>query len=344
MRILNLDSPMLVPGFLELGHEVFCVGFQDDADIRVTSPRSALEVFTRVCATGFVPDCVFWCDSSNLPYLYGVEKLPCATAHYSIDTYCQHWHFSFAYAFDAVFVAQKDHVPLFPAHEIAVRWLPLFAREASAWGSEGERDIPVSFVGTRKHKNNPDREPFLRRFRALHPLFIHSGRFEEIFSRSRIALNQTACSEVNFRCFEAMACGAALLMEYCGHGLTELFTPGETILPLYRRNSWREAAAIAERALADPDRLAAVADAGRAHVLQNHMARHRAAQAVAVMEECIRGEAPQRRQRDLDRRGPFVAAAYAMLGHDLEGRLDAAYTDFYYSLSAAMLPGTKNIQ
>ncbi|WP_368076627.1 glycosyltransferase [uncultured Desulfovibrio sp.] len=47
-----------------------------------------------------------------------------------------------------------------------------------------------------------------------------------------MTLNQKAFSEVNFRCFEAMACGAALLMEQCGNGLDELFTPDEDISPI----------------------------------------------------------------------------------------------------------------
>ena len=59
-----------------------------------------------------------------------------------------------------------------------------------------------------------------------------SGNFYPILHRSRMALNQNAFSEVNFRCFEAMACGAALLMEQCGNGLDELFTPDEDISPI----------------------------------------------------------------------------------------------------------------
>jgi hypothetical protein len=44
-------------------------------------------------------------------------------------------------------------------------------------------------------------------------------------------LNQTAFSEINVRCFEAMACGAALLTERGCRGMQDLFVEGETILP-----------------------------------------------------------------------------------------------------------------
>lgn len=336
MRILNLDAPMLVQGFKELGHEVFCAGHQQGMDLVVDRPKSALRLFSEVCARGFIPDVVFWCDGSNLPYFLRIEELPCPTAFYSIDTYCHHWHFGFANAFDAVFVAQKDHLELFPAEAALLRWMPLFARFAPELIAWEERDLPVSFVGTRKHANNPDREPFLRGFRRHAPLVLYTGEYCPVFSRSCIALNQTACSEVNFRCFEAMACGAALLMEHCLHGMDELFTPGENILPLYTRNNYLQAAAIAQNALADPERLRCIAENGREHVLANHMARHRAVAIVSLMEELLRENAAQKRLRELQQRKAFIASSYAMVGHDLMGRLTPAYSEYYLSVSSSM--------
>ena len=331
MRILYLDSPMLVEGFKALGHEVISAGFHAGNDIMVKQTCDVLSVYNEVCAKGFVPECVFWCDSSNLPYFMGVENLPCPTAFYSIDTYCHHWHFGFSNAFDAVFVAQKDHLPLFPVDEIPVLWLPLFARESCQRLEKAERDIPISFVGTRKHANNPDRELFLREFRRLQPLMVYTGAYSEIFSRSQIVLNQTACHEVNFRCFEAMATGAALLMEYCRHGLEDLFTPGENILPLYPRNNHVAAAAVAGDALRKPEKLAAIAHSGKELVHKNHMAKHRAATIVSVLENLIRENAVRRRFVRMGQRRMLIGAAYAMLGLELEGRLDSSYVEYYYT-------------
>lgn len=343
MRILNIDLTALVPAFTALGHEVLCVGANGDSDLVVTHPRNAVSVYKQVCAAGFVPDLVFWCDSSNLPYLPGIETLPCATAFYSIDTYCHVWHFSFANAFDVVFTAQKDHLELFPFRTVPTHWLPLFApggEPVSGPEAFAVRDIPVAFVGTRVHPNNPDREPFLRNFKAAHPLFIYSGPYQDIFARSRIVLNQTACSELNFRCFEAMASGAGLLMEHCAHGMSELFHPGENILPLYRRNNWQEAASIAASALADPVRLAELAFAGQELVLRHHTAVNRARTVLDIMEPCIREQGFHERLATIKRRREFLAVAYAMLGQDLLGRLDQAYAEYYFNASAMLTPGT----
>lgn len=340
MRILNIDSTRLVPAFKELGHQVVTVGYEPYCDIRVTSPRNALSLYSQVCSSGFIPDGLFWCDSSNLPYLPGIEELPCATTYYSIDTYCHIWHFGFANAFDAVFVAQKDHVPLFPAKRVAVRWLPLFAQELPAPLPMPERDIPVSFVGNRKHPNNRDREVFLDGFRKTHPLFIYTGPFEEVFSRSRIVLNQTACSEVNYRCFEAMACGAALLTEFCDHGMADLFSSGVNILPPYVRNNWKHASAIAARALAVPEKLAEIAEAGRDLIGRYHLARHRAAEVADTLEGLLREKAPQRRMEELDIRRTFLAATYGMLGLDLTGRLADGYSDFFFSMAGTLTDKT----
>ncbi|GHV52981.1 hypothetical protein FACS1894206_02780 [Deltaproteobacteria bacterium] len=336
MRILYIGGRMLLRGFTELGHTVFTLGLDAEADIRTAQPINAVSLFRTVCGRGFLPDCVFWCDDGNLPCIIGMEEMPCATAFYSIDTYCNLWHFGFANAFDAVFVAQKDHVPLFPVTEVATRYLPLFAPVEALTPLDGPasvRDIPVAFVGTRKHPNNPDREPFLRHFKRAQPLFLHTGPYADVFRRSRIILNQTAAGEVNFRCFEAMASGAALLMEKCGHGLEEIFTPGEHILPLYRRNNWREAADIARRALACPEKTAEIAARGQEHVLHKHTARHRAQVAQDVMAGLIQENAMQNRLARLDYRRAFLAAAYVMLGRDLVGRLDGAYSAFYLDLA-----------
>ncbi|SBW09190.1 conserved hypothetical protein [uncultured delta proteobacterium] len=338
MRILNIDSMRLVPAFRALGHEVLSVGYEKECDIQITSPRNAVSLYAQVCSTGFIPDCAFWCDASNLPYLPGIEELPCVTAFYSIDTYCHMWHFGFANAFDAVFVAQKDHLPFFPKDTVLVRWLPLFAPALEESPPMEARDIPVSFVGTRQHPNNPDRKPFLDGFRRAHPLVVYSGPYRDIFSRSRIVLNQTACSEVNYRCFEALSCGTGLLMEICNHGLDELFRPGETILPLYARNNWAQAAGIAANALAVPERLAEIAANGRDLVARYHLARHRAEEVGAIFARLLAEKAPMRRLRQLETRRELLSAAYAMIGAGLTGRLPESYSKHYFAMSGKLTP------
>lgn len=333
MRILNLDAPFLVPAFRADGHSVVSVGIASHCDIVITHPVHAFHLYQKVCEQGFTPDAVFCCDSGNLPYFPAVESLPCPSAYYTIDTYYNPWHLGVAYAYDHIFVAQREHVPLFTSQNMPAEWLPLFARYLVAEDDPEQRDIPVAFVGTLNPKNIPDRKPFLDAFRRLHPLFVTSGDYVDIFARARIVLNQTAASEINFRCFEAMGCGAALLMEHSPHGLDALFTPGEHLLPLYTRGDARQAAAIAQAALQQPQTLAEIARHGQECVSGQHTAPHRAARVVDVLKTLVHNHAHSKRADELPMRQKHLASAYAMLFDDLVEPKFQQHKDFFLGLA-----------
>jgi spore maturation protein CgeB len=175
----------------------------------------------------------------------------------------------------------------------------------------------VAFVGTLRPRNIPQRIVFLEQFRALHPLFMKEGAYQPVFARASIVLNQTAAGEVNFRCFESMACGAALLTEESLHGLTDLFTPGVHILPPYRRGDAAGAAAIARDWLARPDDLLRVAQAGRDLVRARHTDKERAAYLADLLEQAVAASAHVQRLRDLGRRRKLLSTAYAILCAEL---------------------------
>lgn len=333
MRILNLDSTLLVSGFQALGHSVLSAGYGAQCDMHFDRPKDARHVYARLCKTGFTPDMVFYCDSGNLPYFPHVEELPCPTVFYTIDTYCNYWHFAYAHAFDAVFLAQKEHVPFMLREGLPSYWLPLFAHAAKDICRDEERDIPVSFVGNIGHRNNPDRKPFLENFRKAHPLAMPNAPYVDVFNRSRIVLNQTASSELNQRCFEAMACGAALLTEHSLHGLTELFIPGETILEPYQRNNWQQAAAIARKALETPEALMELARRGQELVARKHTDRNRAQSVLAIMERMIADQAQAKRLGEQERRRLLVSRAYAMIGNDLEEGVMDNYSRHFFELT-----------
>lgn len=340
MRILNLDAPFLVPAFRAAGHEVFSIGLSSSCNQLVNHPVHAFELWEQVCAQGFVPDAVFCCDFGNLPYFPAVESLPCPSAYYTIDTYCNPWHLGVAYAYDHIFVAQREHVPLFTSQDMPAEWLPLFAALPYSQPDQGPRDIPVAFVGSLKAKNIPDRLPFLEAFRRLHPLFMTSGPYEDIFHRSQIVLNQTAASELNFRCFEAMACGAALLMEHSPHGLEELFTPGENILPLYQRGNAAQAAAIAREALRQPQALADIAAKGQECVTRHHSDTHRAARVLTVLTDMVHHKAQRKRMAELPLRKIHIGSAYAMLFDELNAPELQKHKEFFLQLVTQYAPTT----
>lgn len=332
MRILLMGASYLARDLRALGHEVAEVGRGTDASLQLDHPVYTGRLWQRL--EGFEPDALVYLDDGNLPVLINPQDAPCPAIYYSIDTYCNPWHICYAHGFDLILVAQKDFIPLFSNDGLRTLWFPLF-NILDFPPHTGARDIPVSFVGTLGHRNNPDREPFLREFRSFQPLVMLRGDYRPIFTRSQIVLNQTAFSELNFRCFEAMACGAALLMEQCGNGLTDLFTPGKNILPPYPRNNARVAAAIAREYLGQPELLERIAAAGRELVARDHTAAARAATLARLCAK-LAGDTGRERQKLAPERMPHVRAAFGMIGAELTAPALAAHRDFYLKLGGAL--------
>ncbi|MDR2694889.1 MAG: glycosyltransferase family 1 protein, partial [Deltaproteobacteria bacterium] len=92
MRILILGGPFLNQAFEALGCEVLNVGDKPDCGVHCPHPMSALKLYESARSRGFTPDFALYCDSGNMPQFFDPEKLPCPSAFYSIDSYCNPWH------------------------------------------------------------------------------------------------------------------------------------------------------------------------------------------------------------------------------------------------------------
>lgn len=333
MRILMMGAPYLARAFAERGDQVLTVGHVKATDIPLNTPITSGRL-QELCGD-FRPDLFCYFDDGNMPLLIDPENLGCPSVFYSIDSYCNPWHFPYAAGFDLALVAQKDFLPLFKDESPDAAWFPLFCsapRESAPYEADfSRRDVPVAFVGTLGHKNNPDRAPFLKRFRQVHPLFLYSGDYRPIFARSRIILNQTAFAEINFRCFEAMASGCALLMEKCDNGFNELFAPALNILPPYTRGDYQEAAAIASEWLAQPEKLAAVAKAGREHALARHSDRARAASLEEIAAPLLAGK----RGAEKSKKRACVRTAFGILAAELTTPELEPHRKFFYELATS---------
>lgn len=334
LRILNIGGPYLTSALKRLGHHVLTVHPGSHADLPTSHPYVVRQLLHRLEAADFKPDALFYCDDGNMPQLLDPQNVPWPAVRYSIDTYCNPWHIPYSWGFDATLVAQKEYVVLFSQEGMNAQWFPLFCPQVTSPDSDfAERDIPVSFVGTLGHKNNPDREPFLKAFRAQHPLVILTGNYRPIFERSRIALNQTAASEVNFRCFEAMSCGAALLMETCGNGFDELFAKEQEILPTFARNDAQAAASIAAKALSQPQWLAEVASAGSRAVRQRHTDTVRAVRLTQILAElCANHAHKERLEVSLEKRSALIHAAYGILASEITDPNLQEHREFFKKL------------
>ena len=162
-----MGAPLLVPALNRLGHRTLTVHPGSHADLPTPHPYTVRQLLQRLEAAGFKPDALFSCDDGNMPQLLDPQNVPWPAVRYSIDTYCNPWHIPYSWGFDATLVAQKEYVELFSQEGMAAQWFPLFCPQFSPLETDfAGRDIPVSLVGTLGHKNNPDREPFLKAFRA----------------------------------------------------------------------------------------------------------------------------------------------------------------------------------
>lgn len=333
MRIVLLGSAALAPALRGMGHAVLTLGCAGGGvDIPLRHPLAVSSFRGLLAGRNFEPDLLVLADDGNVPSVVGLESLPWPQILFSIDTFCNPWQVPFAHAFDLVLVAQRDFVPLFTAEGHAARWFPLFCRftapaqSPQAWLAA--RDIPVAFVGTPNPKNIPARAPFFRAFRTLHPLVCQRGDFVPVFRRARIVLNQSAVGEVNYRCFESMGCGAALLHDSRGHGFSELFAEGADVLPPYARLRPESAASLVRDWLARPHQLAALAQAGLELVNRRHTAEARARELAALGAQLLSDRAQRARLEEQPRRRRLVSSAYGTLAAELPDAL-APLRDFY---------------
>lgn len=93
------------------------------------------------------------------------------------------------------------------------------------------------------------------------------------YCRCRIVFNRSAAfRNVNERVFHALACGRLLVTDGVGHGLRDLFRPGEHVV-IYESDA--ECLALIDHYLRNPDERARIAAAGRREVLAKHTPVHR---------------------------------------------------------------------
>lgn len=233
MRILHLGNPAVVPALRALGH-----------DVRVASELCPLLVVpgrpvdARLLHREIAPDAEAFLMVDTLgrqSLAYGVEEVPVPRVYWAIDVHMNFfWQRHYAGLFDLVLSAQKDYVPLLAAEGVLARWLP--------WGIDAEvfrdpglpRPIDIAFVGV-VDAHRPKRTAALaelhRRFDvqtfgadAAHRL--SPAEMARVFASAKIVFNESVMGDLNFRTFEAMACGALLLTERIDNGLCDLFVPG----------------------------------------------------------------------------------------------------------------------
>ncbi len=232
-------------------------------------------------------------DTSELPRIFGIEKATVPTLFYAIDSHIHSsWHKYFVAAFDQVLVAQKDFLPCYREGNKAVEWFPLWPRKLGTL--EGERPVPACFCGNLNPNIHPKRQVFFEELQRLVPGDYGGGSWFDMYSRSKIVVNEVLSREVNYRVFEAMACGALLLCPEIDNAMNELFQPGEHYVP-YDASNAEDAAQKIKWYLEHEQERKRIVNNAYAKICSAHSPMARAKRLTLVLESCQ----PIAQQKDL---------------------------------------------
>ncbi|RMH36206.1 MAG: hypothetical protein D6690_07050 [Nitrospirae bacterium] len=315
MNILILGFPILKLAFEQLGHSVKTCTTDGAGDLWVPEFPTTMDQLMKTLPLQWSPDAIVLMDESTAPMYLGLERLEMPVLWYTIDSHLHlHWHRAYSAVFDIVFVAQRDAVPHYvcdPSRQEA-RWLPLFCCP--------ERDRPlalpkthdVSFVGTIDDRWKPERSRWLRTLSRRIPLVIASGEYVTVFNRSKIVLNECAANDINFRVFEALACGSFLLTERVGNGFDDLFRDREHLV-LYEKGEVDRLVELVDYYLHHESERIRIAQQGREAVLAAHTALHRAQSIVTALRSADLDAMVRARTESADRIAVALDAVYGFM-------------------------------
>ncbi len=214
-----------------VGNTFFRTGMDRLGYRTVHIPIRGQQVFTWddiVRLTGEEPFAVVYADRSIAPPLAGVENYPCLTVFHCIDTHIHSWYPLYAQGFDICLVSLKDHLERFSPRlkESRLLWFPPIVMDADV-PVEMEKEWDLLFVGKVDPELTPARMKFLDKVAKLVPgLHVTQGAYRNLFPKARVVLNIAERGDLNFRVFEALACGSCLLTPKIDQGLFDLFEEG----------------------------------------------------------------------------------------------------------------------
>lgn len=290
MKILQFNQDWFQEELRFEGHEVISCGIREHLDIKINIPFLKLEEIIKLLPWDSAPDRIIFYDDSSPIMIDGLTESEIPLLFYSVDTHHHlRVHSYLGRVFDHVLVAQQDYMLQLQEAGIQCEWFPLWASRLSDPITEFEHD--AVFVGSLVPNLNPERVHFFEELKKIAPIHVTSGSFWEIFPKSKLVVNQTVKGDLNFRVFEALASGAALLTEEAPNGLSELFQSG-IHLETYQKNNVQEAANKIQELLGDDDRRTRIAKAGQAEVMQRHLGVHRAKRIVEILQGLKRQPQP----------------------------------------------------
>ena len=281
-----------------LGHKVFECGLPSALEHPVhgfsagpgLDPRTSINSLARIA--GFAPDLFLYIEPNGL-IPPGMEQANCAAACILSDTHRDlAARIRLARFFDYVFLYHRNYTKAFTEHDQQnVRWLP-YACDHEFFRPLGTvRDLDVVFIGHWAH----GRAGVLDKLAARHTMnerrYYLQHEIPQVYSRAKIVLNLPAADDLNFRTFEAMACGALLLTRRIANGQEALFEEDRHFV------AYEDDAEMTEKIryyLQRSEEREAIAHAGLAEVQRVHGLENRIADMIAAVAQGPQG-APIRR-------------------------------------------------
>lgn len=137
-------------------------------------------------------------------------------AMWFIDTHVQFQrHLAYAAHFDFIFLAISRYVPIFQNQfpKAKVFWLPLCHPVTCLPPNSFGRDIKASFVGRWGQTIYPERTVIVEELKQekWFQAVTDYNNVYQIMSNSIISFNRSYSEDMNFRVFEALACGTELV-------------------------------------------------------------------------------------------------------------------------------------
>jgi hypothetical protein len=285
---LVLNQHWFVLELRKRGHDVTSAGFYNKAfDLNIE--QSVISIEDLLSHVSHPVDTILFHDDSGLPRILGLESCSLTKVFLSVDAHHHHqWHCALAALFDLVLVAQKNYLEKF-SYSSNKHWFPVWAQLEAEFLPM--KDHEVVFRGTMNPKFHPKRKIFFDELASLVPVDAVEGDYFEIYRRAKIVINQAVSDDLNFRVFEAMACGALLITPSGTVGLDSLFRDGRELV-IYERDNVAEAAEKVRYYLDHDEERERIARAGWQLVCESHSNRARVDKLLELLEQTRQSTTP----------------------------------------------------
>ncbi len=269
----NIDD-----GLRALGHEVHSVRIGTDG------MYTAAEYIAK-CPTQ--PDIFLQKELLGTKVFFSdVHTLSCKTAFWGIDSHLRYWwQMYYAALFDVFFTPHKAFLERLPKEWLHAHMHRLAqCGQSMSYTPHAQRTHNINFVG-RLSGTRPQRKALCHllasRYGIQHKDDLAFAAMLSLYADTRVVPNESISNETNFRLLEATSCGCAVISPHIGEDQDCLFEPEKEILIYTSLDSFCEQM---DRCVGDVSFAEALGRRAYERVQREHLAIHRAAKVMQVME------------------------------------------------------------